>query len=50
MIDFLPTSEGDFEWWENVVEVAQEADNLIYKTPANALGFFFIYHGEKSAT
>lgn len=25
------TSEGDFEWWENVVEIAQEADNLIFE-------------------
>ncbi len=25
------TSEGDFEWWENVVETAQEADNWIFE-------------------
>ena len=25
------TTEGDFEWWENVVATAQEADNLIFE-------------------
>lgn len=25
------TSEGDFEWWENVVKITQEADNLIFE-------------------
>ena len=32
------TSEGDFEWWENVVEVAQEADNLIFENSDKVTG------------
>lgn len=26
-------SEGDFEWWENVVKTTQEADDLMFENP-----------------